>query len=189
MKYINQSVSQSVSVSFSLSPSLSKSDIFYAIVKKIILYYDILKDSIFFRIVMYECILLLIIVILLICILIYNLFNTTLTSSVHDNSFQTMPSYNTNTTTPQNILPALQPNILSPPPSNVTPHPSIPQSASLLYSEFTSSYPIQPFNPHYYPALSEFRSISPSYTLTSPWITSSISSSLHSSDIFYSDSE
>ena len=154
-----------------------------------ILYYDILKDSIFFRIVMYECILLLIIVILLICILIYNLFNTTLTSSVHDNSFQTMPSYNTNTTTPQNILPALQPNILSPPSSNVTPHPSIPQSASLLYSEFTSCYPIQPFNPHYYPALSEFRSISPSYTLTSPWITSNISSSLHSSDIFYSDSE
>merc|ERR1711895_275974 len=107
----------SLSLSLSLSPSLSKSDIFYAIVKKIILYYDILKDSIFFRIVMYECILLLIIVNVLICILIYNLFNTTVTSSVHDDSFQTMPSYNTNTTTPQNILPALQPNILSPPPS------------------------------------------------------------------------
>ena len=138
---------------------------------------------------MYECILLLIIVILLICILLYNLFNNTLTSSVHDLSLQTMPSYKKNTTTPQNILPAFQPNILSPPPSNVTPLCSIPQSASLPYSDFTSSYPIPPFNPHYYPAICQFRSISPSYTLTPPWTTTSISSSLHSSDIFYSDSE
>ena len=138
---------------------------------------------------MYLSIFLLIIVILLMCILLYTLFNTTPIPSVQDLPLQTMPAYNTNTTTPQNILPPLQPIILSPSPSHFTPFPCIPQSVSFPYSNFSSSYPIPPFTPLYYPAISPSWSISPSYTLTSPSITTSISSSLHSSDIFYSDSE